>query len=63
MMGNQAGASWLVWGGLGLLMGPRHPPPLNDLTPLDRKRKIMGWVMVAIFILILTPVPLITTTL
>ncbi len=63
MMGNQAGASWLVWGGLGLLMGPRHPPPLNDLTPLDRKRKILGWVMVAIFILILTPVPLINTAL
>jgi membrane-associated protease RseP (regulator of RpoE activity) len=63
IMGNQAGASWLVWGGLGLLMGPKHPPPLNDLTPLDRKRKILGWVMVAIFILILTPVPLISTTL
>lgn len=63
MMGNQAGVSWLVWGGLGLLMGPRHPPPLNDLTPLDRKRKILGWVMVVIFILILIPVPLVNTTL
>jgi membrane-associated protease RseP (regulator of RpoE activity) len=63
VLGNQAGISWLVWGGLGMLMGPKHPPPLNDLTPLDRKRKILGWVMVAIFILILTPVPLVNTVL
>jgi membrane-associated protease RseP (regulator of RpoE activity) len=63
VLGNQAGISWLVWGGLGLLMGPKHPPPLNDLTPLDRKRKILGWIMVAIFILILPPVPLISSML
>ncbi|MGC9522670.1 MAG: site-2 protease family protein [Anaerolineae bacterium] len=61
LIGNQAAITWLVWGGLGLLMGPRHPPPLNDVSPLDRKRKILGWVMVAIFILIITPMPLIQT--
>ncbi|MGC9347523.1 MAG: site-2 protease family protein, partial [Anaerolineae bacterium] len=47
--GSQAWVTWLVWGGLGSLMGPRHPPPLNNVTPLDRKRKILGWAMVAIF--------------
>lgn len=61
LMGNQAGITWLVWGGLGLLVGHRHPPPLNDVTPLDRKRRILGWVMVGIFILILTPIPLVET--
>ncbi len=60
-IGNQAGITWLVWGGLGLLVGPRHPAPLNDVTPLDRKRKILGWAVVAIFILILVPIPLIQT--
>ncbi|MGC9468973.1 MAG: site-2 protease family protein [Anaerolineae bacterium] len=61
LLGNQAAVTWLIWGGLGILMGPRHPPPLNDVTPLDRKRKILGWVMVGIFVLIITPVPLIQT--
>lgn len=60
-LGNQAGMTWLVWGGLGILVGPRHPPPLNDVTPLDPKRKLLGWVMVAIFILIISPLPLIQT--
>jgi membrane-associated protease RseP (regulator of RpoE activity) len=59
LLGNQAGVTWLVWGGLGMLVGHRHPPPLNDVTPVDRKRKILGWVMVGIFILIVTPIPLI----
>lgn len=59
MMGNQAGSTWLVWGGLSSLMGPRHPPPLNDVTPLDPKRKLLGWAMVAVFFIIVIPVPLI----
>lgn len=61
MLGNQAWITWVVWGGLGALMGPRHPPPLNDVTPLDRKRKLLGWVMVVIFILVVTPIPFIQT--
>ncbi len=60
VMGNVAGTTWIVWGGISMLMGPRHPPPLNDVTPLDRKRKLVGWLLVIIFILILTPIPLIT---
>jgi membrane-associated protease RseP (regulator of RpoE activity) len=55
--GNFAGGTWLAWGGLTLLMGPRHPPPLNDVTPLDAKRTWLGWVMVVIFLLILIPIP------
>ncbi len=61
LLGNQAGVTWLVWGGLGMFMGPRHPPPLNDVTPLDPKRRLLGWVMVVVFILILTPIPLVQT--
>ena len=59
IMGNQAGSTWLVWGGLSSLMGPRHPPPLNDVTPLDGKRKLLGWAMIAVFVIIIIPVPLI----
>ncbi len=59
LVGNPAGGTWLLWGGIGLLMRPSHPPPLNDVTPLDSKRKVMGWIIVGIFALILIPIPLI----
>jgi membrane-associated protease RseP (regulator of RpoE activity) len=48
---------WLLWGFLLFIMGFRHPPPLNWWVPLDRKRKIIGWLTVAIFILTFIPVP------
>jgi membrane-associated protease RseP (regulator of RpoE activity) len=33
---------WILFGILVLFLGLRHPPPLNDITPLDRKRYIAG---------------------
>lgn len=60
-IGNQAGTTWLLWGGLGMLMGSRHPQPLNDVTPLDQRRRFLGWALVLIFILIIAPIPLIET--
>ncbi len=35
----------------------KHPPPFNDVTPIDRKRKILGIVMFVVFIVSFTPVP------
>jgi membrane-associated protease RseP (regulator of RpoE activity) len=60
---NYGGMTWLMIGSLGLFIGPRHPPPLNDLTPLDAKRKALGWAMVIIFFLLLTPIPWMAVTL
>jgi membrane-associated protease RseP (regulator of RpoE activity) len=48
---------WLLWVILPFAFGLRHPPPLNDHTPLDRRRKILGVVMILIFILVFTPLP------
>jgi membrane-associated protease RseP (regulator of RpoE activity) len=48
---------WLVWGVLLLIMGFRHPPPVEWWIPLDRKRKIIGWVTMAVFFLTFIPVP------
>ena len=48
---------WLFWGLLLLIMGFRHPPLTDWWVPLDYKRKIVGWVAVAIFILTFIPVP------
>ncbi len=62
-LGNMAGVTWVVWGMLGSLLGPRHPPPLNDLTPLDGRRRLLGWILILIYVLIFIPIPLIEVTL
>jgi Zn-dependent protease len=48
---------WILWAILAQVFGLRHPPPLDDLTPLDRKRRLIGWATIVIFFLILTPLP------
>jgi len=48
---------WLVWGLLLLFMGLRHPPPLDPYTPLDAKRRFMGWLMLAILAVTFIPIP------
>lgn len=58
MSGNQAGGFWLLWGFLNLVLNPRHPPPLNDATPLDGRRIVLGLLVVVIFILTFMPAPL-----
>ncbi len=42
---------WIIFGSLIFFLGLRHGPPLNDITPLDRKRKglaLLAAVMLAI---------------
>jgi membrane-associated protease RseP (regulator of RpoE activity) len=53
---------WLIFAVLLLLMGARHPPPLNDLTPLDPKRWAVGALAVAILVSAFVIVPLATPT-
>ncbi len=48
---------WTLMIVLVLLFGFRHPPPLDDLTPLDSKRKILGGIVFTLFVLSFTPVP------
>lgn len=57
--GNPAWPTWIVWAFLGLLFGPRHPPPLNDASSLDGRRVALGLLMLLIFIVTFVPVPLI----
>ncbi|HID93887.1 MAG TPA: hypothetical protein EYP60_07310 [bacterium (Candidatus Stahlbacteria)] len=42
---------------ISLIIGIRHPPPLNDITPLDIKHKIIGWISIFILVLTFVPVP------
>ncbi len=51
-------AVWAVWVIIILLTGIEHPP-MSDLTaPLDKTRRAMGWVCLAIFVLSFTPIPM-----
>ncbi|HKW43014.1 MAG TPA: hypothetical protein VJP06_02395, partial [Thermoplasmata archaeon] len=39
------------------MLGIRHPPPLNDLTQLDVRRKLIGIAAVGILLVTFVPVP------
>jgi len=58
LMGNQAGGFWALWGFMNLILNRKHPPPLNDVTPVGRGRVVGGIVMLVIFILTFMPSPL-----
>jgi membrane-associated protease RseP (regulator of RpoE activity) len=49
---------WMILLVLFVLFGLRHPAPLDDGTPLDGKRRIVGAVMLVILFLSFTPAPL-----
>ncbi len=48
---------WFLWAFMPMLTGLRHPPPLNDITPLDPARRAIGWLTWILFLLIFVPVP------
>lgn len=50
-------AGWSVWGILILVMGLKHPPPMDNQLGLDPNRKAIGFICLAIFILTFTPMP------
>jgi len=48
---------WFAFAVLVLFMGLVHPPPLNDASPLDLKRKLLFVVTVLVLIACFVPVP------
>lgn len=48
---------WLVLAVLILLLGIRHPPPLNDKTLLDGRRKLLAFLVLVILAVSFIPVP------
>jgi|SRR5580658_6700717 Zn-dependent protease len=49
---------WIFFAILILFLGARHPPPLNDATPLDVKRYVVGAFVAGVLItgFVLTPI-------
>lgn len=51
-------AGWLFWVFLILfLVGPYHPPALDDVTRLNNGRRLVGFLVILIFLLTFVPVP------
>jgi membrane-associated protease RseP (regulator of RpoE activity) len=48
---------WYLWIAFTFLSGWMHPPPLNMLEPLSRKRQILGVIIFILMILMFTPSP------
>jgi membrane-associated protease RseP (regulator of RpoE activity) len=47
----------MMWALIVFLLAGRGAPPLNDLTPLDPRRMVVGYIAILILILILAPMP------
>ncbi len=48
---------WLLLLILLIIFGFRHPAPMDDLTPLDGRRRILGAIMFLVLFLSFTPAP------
>jgi Zn-dependent protease len=49
---------WLLWAGLIFLFGRGHPEPLDAITQLDRPRKVLAVLVLLIFVVTFTPIPI-----
>jgi hypothetical protein len=50
---------WLIFAMLILFLGLRHPAPLNDVSRLSNKAKVLGVVTMAILLITFSPIPLV----
>jgi membrane-associated protease RseP (regulator of RpoE activity) len=50
--------NWLMWVAILFWLGNVRAQPLDDISPLDPKRRALGIFVLILFILLLTPVPL-----
>jgi membrane-associated protease RseP (regulator of RpoE activity) len=52
--------SWLLWVFILFWLGNVRTQPLDDITPLDGKRRTLGFFMLLVFALLFTPIPMVT---
>lgn len=52
------GGIWIFWGFISMFFhGAGHPPPMNDVKPLDTKRKAIGILVLFLMVACFTPIP------
>ncbi len=61
-LGFLAYPGWLLFAVLIFVLGLRHPPPLNDISPLDAKRYGIGLLAVGILVAGFVVIPISTPT-
>lgn len=52
-------SGWFLWALLILVFGQSHAEPLDQITPLDDRRKLLAIVGLVVFLLVFTPIPLV----
>jgi membrane-associated protease RseP (regulator of RpoE activity) len=58
VMGLLLWEGWITWAILVFLLGVGHPAPLNDITPLSPRRRLLGAIVLLLLLLVFVPVPL-----
>lgn len=57
-LANVGYTGWFVWLALiFFIVRPYHPPALDDVTKLDQTRRLIGYLVILLFILTFIPVP------
>lgn len=51
-------SGWYLWAGLIFFLGRMHAQPLDDITPLDGRRKLIALFGLVVFVFVFIPVPL-----
>jgi membrane-associated protease RseP (regulator of RpoE activity) len=52
-------SGWWLWALLIFFFGRRYAEPLDQITKIDRKRKVLGIIALVLFVLLFIPVPLV----
>jgi membrane-associated protease RseP (regulator of RpoE activity) len=50
--------TWLVWAVLIFFLGRIYAEPLDDVTPLDNRRRVLAIISLVLFFLVFVPIPL-----
>jgi membrane-associated protease RseP (regulator of RpoE activity) len=58
LLGIFVSETWLLWGVLAFLIGPRHPPPLNDISRIGGWHIALAVFGLVVFVLLFMPAPL-----
>lgn len=58
-LGIMLSIAWLGFALVVFIVGLRHPPPVDPVTPLDRNGRLLGYAAIVLFILTFMPVPII----
>jgi len=58
VMGALFWSGWYIWAALVFFTGLRHAAPLNDVTPLDPARRLVGLGALLLLVLTFVPAPL-----